>query len=140
MNINTGSNILTSSIQQVPEQLPEKIETKEEDLEHIKLYSDVLDSDESQPANQEMIQVNINNGLEQNHQSQQIYTNEQIIAQQNQYSQQYAESQPDLEKVFLQQQSTQVTTEQNGGEFDIDAYLKQQGYDKNVQVQNNKTE
>ena len=140
MNINTGSNILASSIQQVPEQLPEKIETKEEDLDHIKLYSDVLDSDESQPANQEMIQVNINNGQEQNQQSQQIYTNEQIIAQQNQYSQQYAESQPDLEKVFLQQQSTQVTTEQNGGEFDIDAYLKQQGYDTNVQVQNNKTE
>ena len=140
MNINTGSNILTSSIQQVPEQLPEKIETKEEDLDHIKLYSDVLDSDESQPANQEMIQVNINNGQEQNQQSQQIYTNEQIIAQQNQYSQKYVESQPDLEKVFLQQQSTQVTTEQNGGEFDIDAYLKQQGYDTNVQVQNNKTE
>ena len=140
MNINTGSNILASSIQQVPEQLPEKIEKKEEDLEHIKLYSDVLDSDESQPANQEMIQVNINNGQEQNQQSQQIYTNEQIIAQQNQYSQQYAESQPDLEKVFLQQQSTQITTEQNGGEFDIDAYLKQQGYDTNVQVQNNKTE
>ena len=140
MNTNTGSNILASSIQQVPEQLPEKIEKKEEDLEHIKLYSDVLDSDESQPANQEMIQVNINNGQEQNQQSQQIYTNEQIIAQQNQYSQQYAESQPDLEKVFLQQQSTQVTTEQNGGEFDIDAYLKQQGYDTNVQVQNNKTE
>ena len=140
ININTGSNILTSSIQQVPEQLPEKIEKKEEDLEHIKLYSDVVDSDESQQVNQEMIQVDSNNLQEQNQQSQQIYTNEQIISQQNQYNQQYVESQNDLEKVFLQQQNTQITTEQNGGEFDIDAYLKQQGYDTNVQIQNNKTE
>ena len=140
ININTGSNILTSSIQQVPEQLPEKIEKKEEDLEHIKLYSDVVDSDESQQVNQEMIQVDNNNIQEQNQQSQQIYTNEQIISQQNQYNQKYVESQNDLEKVFLQQQNTQITTEQNGGEFDIDAYLKQQGYDTNVQIQNNKTE
>ena len=140
ININTGSNILSSSIQQVPEQLPEKIEKKEEDLEHIKLYSDVVDSDESQQVNQEMIQVDNNNIQEQNQQSQQIYTNEQIISQQNQYNQQYVESQNDLEKVFLQQQNTQITTEQNGGEFDIDAYLKQQGYDTNVQIQNNKTE
>ena len=140
ININTGSNILSSSIQQVPEQLPEKIEKKEEDLEHIKLYSDVVDSDESQQVNQEMIQVDSNNLQEQNQQSQQIYTNEQIISQQNQYNQQYVESQNDLEKVFLQQQNTQITTEQNGGEFDIDAYLKQQGYDTNVQIQNNKTE
>ena len=140
ININTGSNILSSSIQQVPEQLPEKIEKKEEDLEHIKLYSDVVDSDESQQVNQEIIQVDNNNIQEQNQQSQQIYTNEQIISQQNQYNQKYVESQNDLEKVFLQQQNTQITTEQNGGEFDIDAYLKQQGYDTNVQIQNNKTE
>ena len=94
----------------------------------------MVDSDESQQVNQEMIQVDNNNIQEQNQQSQQIYTNEQIISQQNQYNQQYVESQNDLEKVFLQQQNTQITTEQNGGEFDIDAYLKQQGYDTNVQI------
>ena len=140
VNINTGSNILTSSIQQVPEQLPEKIETKE-DIEHIKLYSDIVDSDEIQQVNQD-IQINENNKeQEQTQQSQQIYTNEQIISQQqNQYNQQYMESQPELEKVFIQQQNTQITTEQNGGEFDIDAYLKQQGYDTNVQIQNNQAE
>ena len=138
-NINTGSNILTSSIHEVPEKITEKIETKEEDVDHIKLYSDVVDSDESQPTNQEMIQVDYNNMQNQNQQSQQIYSQEQIITKQTQSTQQNYDSQSDLEKIFQQQQqqNTQITTEQNGEEFDIDAYLKQQGYDTNVQIQNN---
>ena len=130
---NTGSNILINSIQQVPEKIEEKIETKEEEnLNHIPLYSDVIDSDE-----------NINNNLQE--QSQQIYTTkEQIITKQTQSSHNQFDSQSDLEKIFLaqQQQNTQITTEneQNGGEFDIDEYLKKQGYNINAQVQNNVTE
>ena len=130
---NTGSNILINSIQQVPEKIEEKIETKEEEnLNHIPLYSDVIDSDE-----------NINNNLQE--QSQQIYTTkEQIITKQTQSSHNQFDSQSDLEKIFLaqQQQNTQITTEneQNGGEFDIDEYLKKQGYNINAQVQNNTTE
>ena len=130
---NTGSNILINSIQQVPEKIEEKIETKEEEnLNHIPLYSDVIDSDE-----------NINNNLQE--QSQQIYTTkEQIITKQTQSSHNQFDSQSDLEKIFLaqQQQNTQITTEneQNGGEFDIDEYLKKQGYNMNAQVQNNVTE
>ena len=130
---NTGSNILINSIQQVPEKIEEKIETKEEEnLNHIPLYSDVIDSDE-----------NTNNNLQE--QSQQIYTTkEQIITKQTQSSHNQFDSQSDLEKIFLaqQQQNTQITTEneQNGGEFDIDEYLKKQGYNINAQVQNNVTE
>ena len=131
---NTGSNILINSIQQVPEKIEEKIETKEEEnLNHIPLYSDVIDSDE-----------NINNNLQE--QSQQIYTTkEQIITKQTQSSHNQFDSQSDLEKIFLaqqQQQNTQITSEneQNGGEFDIDEYLKKQGYNMKAQVQNNVTE
>ena len=98
---NTGSNILINSIQQVPEKIEEKIETKEEEnLNHIPLYSDVIDSDE-----------NINNNLQE--QSQQIYTTkEQIITKQTQSSHNQFDSQSDLEKIFLaqqQQQNTQIT-------------------------------
>ena len=131
---NTGSNILVNSIQQVPEKISEKIEIKEEEnLNHIPLYSDIVDSEENQ---------NNNNNIQE--QSQQIYSKEQIIKKQTQSSHNQYESQSDLEKIFLaqQQQNTQITTEneQNGGEFDIDEYLKQQGYNTNVQVQNNETE
>ena len=130
---NTGSNILVNSIQQVPEKISEKIEIKEEEnLNHIPLYSDIVDSEENQN----------NNNIQE--QSQQIYSKEQIITKQTQSSHNQFESQSDLEKIFLaqQQQNTQITTEneQNGGEFDIDEYLKQQGYNTNVQVQNNETE
>ena len=126
---NTGSNILVNSIQQVPEKISEKIEIKEEEnLNHIPLYSDIVDSEENQN----------NNNIQE--QSQQIYSKEQIITKQTQSSHNQFESQSDLEKIFLaqQQQNTQITTEneQNGGEFDIDEYLKQQGYNTNVQVQN----
>jgi len=99
----------------------------------------------------ETTQTNTNdlNNINQNNnniqeQSQQIYSKEQIITKQTQSSHNQFESQSDLEKIFLaqQQQNTQITTEneQNGGEFDIDEYLKQQGYNTNVQVQNNETE
>ena len=138
-NINTDSNILASSIHEVPEKLPEKIETKGENIEHIKLYSDVVDSDESQQTNQEMFEVNYNNSMQkQSQSSQQMYTQEQIVTKQIQSSQQNYDSQSDLEKILAQQQqNTQISTEQNGEEFDIDAYLKQQGYNTNIQVQNN---
>ena len=137
-NINTN-NLLTGSIQQVPEKITETVETKE-DMDHIKLYSDIVSSNENEGANQGMIEVNnINNNIQKQSQTQQIYTNEQIIAQQKQASQQQLESRADLEKVY-QQQNVQITSsEQNGEEFDIDAYLKQHGYDTNVQThtQNN---
>ena len=49
---NTGSNILVNSIQQVPEKISEKIEIKEEEnLNHIPLYSDIVDSEENQNNN-----------------------------------------------------------------------------------------
>ena len=133
-NINTN-NLLTGSIQQVPEKITETVETKE-DMDHIKLYSDIVSSNENEGANQGMIEVNnINNNIQEQSQTQQIYTNEQIIAQQKQASQQQLESHADLEKVY-QQQNVQITSsEQNGEEFDIDAYLKQHGYDTNVQTQ-----
>ena len=133
-NINTN-NLLTGSIQQVPEKITETVETKE-DMDHIKLYSDIVSSNENEGANQGMIEVNnINNNIQKQSQTQQIYTNEQIIAQQKQASQQQLESHADLEKVY-QQQNVQITSsEQNGEEFDIDAYLKQHGYDTNVQTQ-----
>ena len=133
-NINTN-NVLTGSIQQVPEKITETVETKE-DMDHIKLYSDIVSSNENEGANQGMIEVNnINNNIQKQSQTQQIYTNEQIIAQQKQASQQQLESRADLEKVY-QQQNVQITSsEQNGEEFDIDAYLKQHGYDTNVQTQ-----
>ena len=133
-NINTN-NLLTGSIQQVPEKITETVETKE-DMDHIKLYSDIVSSNENEGANQGMIEVNnINNNIQKQSQTQQIYTNEQIIAQQKQASQQQLESRADLEKVY-QQQNVQITSsEQNGEEFDIDAYLKQHGYDTNVQTQ-----
>ena len=133
-NINT-KNVLTGSIQQVPEKITETVETKE-DMDHIKLYSDIVSSNENEGANKGMIEVNnINNNIQEQSQTQQIYTNEQIIAQQKQASQQQLESHADLEKVY-QQQNVQITSsEQNGEEFDIDAYLKQHGYDTNVQTQ-----
>ena len=133
-NINTN-NLLTGSIQQVPEKITETVETKE-DMDHIKLYSDIVSSNENEGANKGMIEVNnINNNIQEQSQTQQIYTNEQIIAQQKQASQQQLESRADLEKVY-QQQNVQITSsEQNGEEFDIDAYLKQHGYDTNVQTQ-----
>ena len=133
-NINTN-NLLTGSIQQVPEKITETVETKE-DMDHIKLYSDIVSSNENEGANKGMIEVNnINNNIQKQSQTQQIYTNEQIIAQQKQASQQQLESRSDLEKVY-QQQNVQITSsEQNGEEFDIDAYLKQHGYDTNVQTQ-----
>ena len=133
-NINTN-NVLTGSIQQVPEKITETVETKE-DMDHIKLYSDIVSSNENEGANKGMIEVNnINNNIQEQSQTQQIYTNEQIIAQQKQASQQQLESHADLEKVY-QQQNVQITSsEQNGEEFDIDAYLKQHGYDTNVQTQ-----
>ena len=133
-NINTN-NLLTGSIQQVPEKITETVETKE-DMDHIKLYSDIVSSNENEGANKGMIEVNnINNNIQEQSQTQQIYTNEQIIAQQKQASQQQLESHADLEKVY-QQQNVQITSsEQNGEEFDIDAYLKQHGYDTNVQTQ-----
>ena len=73
---NTGSNILVNSIQQVPEKISEKIEIKEEEnLNHIPLYSDIVDSEENQ---------NNNNNIQE--QSQQIYSKEQIIKKQTQSS------------------------------------------------------
>ena len=156
-NANIANNLLTSSIQQVPEKIPEKIETKVEDIEHIKLYSDIagtseenthshinlysnVESKENEEVNKGIIEIN-NNNIQDQSQQQQIYTQEQIITQQNQASQQQQlESQADLEKMYQQENIQVNSSEQNGGEFDIDAYLKQQGYDTNIQTQNNQIE
>ena len=131
--VNTTTNVeydIKNSVQQLPEQLPEQNVKKIEEIEHIKLYSDVIENNDN---NKEINNIGIN-----------AKNNEQIkeeINQQNIYTQQ---TQSDLEQILQQQNTQQIsnnqiiqTTEQNGADFDIDAFLKQQGYDTSAQVENN---
>ena len=133
LNTNIQTNIednfdIKNSIQELPEQIPQQKEVKvEEEINHIKLYSDVVDS---------------NSNMEENRKTQ-----EQILNQETNVSNQF-QSQSDLEQIFQQQQSQQNAqisgqyiqaneNEQNGEEFDIDAYLKQQGLLTETQIENN---
>ena len=133
LNTNIQTNIednfdIKNSIQELPVQIPQQKEVKvEEEINHIKLYSDVVDS---------------NSNMEENRKTQ-----EQILNQETNVSNQF-QSQSDLEQIFQQQQSQQNAqisgqyiqtneNEQNGEEFDIDAYLKHQGLLTETQIENN---
>ena len=133
LNTNIQTNIednfdIKNSIQELPVQIPQQKEVKvEEEINHIKLYSDVVDS---------------NSNMEETRKSQ-----EQILNQETNVSNQF-QSQSDLEQIFQQQQSQQNAqisgqyiqtneNEQNGEEFDIDAYLKHQGLLTETQIENN---
>ena len=133
LNTNIQTNIednfdIKNSIQELPVQIPQQKEVKkEEEINHIKLYSDVVDS---------------NSNMEET-----LKTQEQILNQETNVSNQF-QSQSDLEQIFQQQQSQQNAqisgqyiqaneNEQNGEEFDIDAYLKQQGLLTETQIENN---
>ena len=131
LNTNIQTNIeennfdIKNSIQQLPEQIPQQKEVKvEEEINHIKLYSDVTNSNMEETRK----------------------THEKILNQETNISNQF-QSQSDLEQILQQQQSQQnVQTTgqyiqanvQNGEEFDIDAYLKQQGLlSTETQIENN---
>ena len=122
---------IKNSLQQLPEQLPEQNAKKIEEIEHIKLYSDVIENNDNTKETNN-IDININDNA-------QI---KEEINQQNMYAQQ---SQSDLEQILQQQNAQQIsntnqiiqTTEQNGADFDIDAFLKQQGYNTTTQAENN---
>ena len=149
--IESKNKIIDTDIQQVPV-LPEKkvVVKEEENINHIKLYSDV-DNPEDNDAPQDL------NELNENTQVQQVYTNEQITKQQENYLSQL-ESQANLEKMLKHQQEnsgqnnnvqtiqqikkTEIvqttstpqyiqtqTQEQTGTNFDIDAFLKQGQYE-----------
>ena len=134
--VNTTTNVelnydIKNSLQQLPEQLPEQNAKKIEEIEHIKLYSDVIENNDNTKETNN-IDININDNA-------QI---KEEINQQNMYAQQ---SQSDLEQILQQQNAQQIsntnqiiqTTEQNGADFDIDAFLKQQGYNTTTQAENN---
>ena len=134
--VNTKTNVelnydIKNSLQQLPEQLPEQNAKKIEEIEHIKLYSDVIENNDNTKETNN-IDININDNA-------QI---KEEINQQNMYTQQ---SQSDLEQILQQQNAQQIsntnqiiqTTEQNGADFDIDAFLKQQGYNTTTQAENN---
>ena len=134
--VNTTTNVelnydIKNSLQQLPEQLPEQNAKKIEEIEHIKLYSDVIENNDNTKETNN-IDININDNA-------QI---KEEINQQNMYTQQ---SQSDLEQILQQQNAQQIsntnqiiqTTEQNGADFDIDAFLKQQGYNTTTQAENN---
>ena len=134
--VNTTTNVelnydIKNSLQQLPEQLPEQNAKKIEEIEHIKLYSDVIENNDNTKETNN-IDININDNA-------QI---KEEINQQNIYAQQ---SQSDLEQILQQQNAEQIsntnqiiqTTEQNGADFDIDAFLKQQGYNTTTQAENN---
>ena len=147
--IESKKKIIDTDIQQVPV-LPEKkvVVKEEENINHIKLYSDV-DNPEDNDVPQD---------LNENTQVQQVYTNEQMTKQQENYLSQL-ESQANLEKMLKHQQENsgqnnniqtiqqiknteivQTTStpqyiqtqtqsqEQVGTNFDIDAFLKQGQY------------
>ena len=144
---NTESNINMDlinkgSIMEIPEQLPQKTEvkTQEEEIDHIKLYSDIVDSNTNSDENNKNINVSINE--QEQSQQQQVYANNQIITHETKSSNQL-ESQYDLNQI-LQQQNAEAssgqyiqTTEQNGEKFDIDAFLKQNEYQQSAEIQNN---
>ena len=134
--VNTKTNVelnydIKNSLQQLPEQLPEQNAKKIEEIEHIKLYSDVIENNDNTKETNN-IDININDNA-------QI---KEEINQQNIYAQQ---SQSDLEQILQQQNAQQIsntnqiiqTTEQNGADFDIDAFLQQQGYNTTAQTENN---
>ena len=134
--VNTKTNVelnydIKNSLQQLPEQLPEQNAKKIEEIEHIKLYSDVIENNDNTKETNN-IDININDNA-------QI---KEEINQQNMYAQQ---SQSDLEQILQQHNGQQIsntnqiiqTTEQNGADFDIDAFLKQQGYNTTTQAENN---
>ena len=134
--VNTTTNVelnydIKNSLQQLPEQLPEQNAKKIEEIEHIKLYSDVIENNDNTKETNN-IDININDNA-------QI---KEEINQQNMHAQQ---SQSDLEQILQQQNAQQITntnqiiqtTEQNGADFDIDAFLKQQGYNTTTQAENN---
>ena len=142
--IQSKKEIIDSDIQQVPVQPALQVtkEVKEEeDMNHIKLYSDV-ENPEDNDAPQDLTELNTNT------QNQQIYSNQQIIKEQTNYSNQL-DSQSDLEKILQQNegqnnvqnfqqinkteviqttstpQIIQAQTQQQSANFDIDAFLKQ---------------
>ena len=137
--VNTTTNVelnydIKNSLQQLPEELPERNVKIEEEIDHIKLYSDVVENNDNTKE-----ENNINNNV----QTQEQIHQQKIYAQQSQSSNQ-VQSKSDLDQILQQQNAQQVsnnqiiqTTEQNGGEFDIDEFLKQQGYGTTTQVENN---
>ena len=131
LNTNIETNVeennfdIKTSLQQLPEQLPQQKEVKvEEEINHIKLYSDISNSNMEETRK----------------------THDKIVNQETNISNQF-QSQSDLEQILQQQQSQQnvhttghfvETNVQNGEEFDIDAYLKQQGLlTTETQIENN---
>ena len=131
LNTNIETNVeennfdIKTSLQQLPEQLPQQKEVKvEEEINHIKLYSDITNSNIEETRK----------------------TRDKIVNQETNISNQF-QSQSDLEQILQQQQSQQnvhttghfvETNVQNGEEFDIDAYLKQQGLlTTETQIENN---
>ena len=136
--VNTTTNVelnydIKNSLQQLPEELPERNVKIDEEIDHIKLYSDVVENNDNNEVN------TINNNV----QTQEQIHQQKIYAQQSQTSNQ-VQSKSDLDQILQQQNAQQVsnhqiiqTTEQNGGEFDIDEFLKQQGYGTTTQVENN---
>ena len=131
LNTNIETNVeennfdIKTSLQQLPEQLPQQKEVKvEEEINHIKLYSDITNSNMEETRK----------------------TRDKIVNQETNISNQF-QSQSDLEQILQQQQSQQnvhttghfvETNVQNGEEFDIDAYLKQQGLlTTETQIENN---
>ena len=131
LNTNIETNVeennfdIKTSLQQLPEQLPQQKEVKvEEEINHIKLYSDITNSNMEETTK----------------------TRDKIVNQETNISNQF-QSQSDLEQILQQQQSQQnvhttghfvETNVQNGEEFDIDAYLKQQGLlTTETQIENN---
>ena len=144
--INTTSNVevnydIKNSLQQLPEQLPEK-NVKLEEIDHIKLYSDIV---ESHDTNSKDISTNEINNINNISTTQEEIHQKKIITQQAQSSNQ-VQSQSDLEQILQQQNQNQTVqenqyihaAEENGEEFDIDAFLKQQGYGATTtQVENN---
>ena len=137
--VNTTTNVelnydIKNSLEQLPEELPERNVKIDEEIDHIKLYSDVVENNDN---TKEINTINNNVQTQEQIHQQKIYT------QQSKSSNQ-VQSKSDLDQILQQQNAQQVsnnqiiqTTEQNGGEFDIDEFLKQQGYGTTTQVENN---
>ena len=135
-------NININNIQHNSQQIPPKKEIQiEQGMNHVRLFSD-FDTKEEMGIPKDLNTLNINQG------NQQIYSNEQILTEQNKSSRQL-DSQSDLEKIMISQNSEknpfkniqQTNTEiiqnispssqyiqniqQNQNKFNIDDYIKQ---------------
>ena len=95
VELNYDINDIKNSLQQLPEQLPEQNAKKIEEIEHIKLYSDVIENNDNTKETNN-IDININDNA-------QI---KEEINQQNMYAKQ---SQSDLEQILQQQNGQQIS-------------------------------